>query len=301
MTLASTTLPATRQLELVEIQFHGDLLQAALDTTSGERYVVIRRICENLGVAYQRQLQKLTSYHWATVTKMVSVAQDDKLRELAFLPLSQVPMWLSHISPNKLTGEGVERLQKIQKLKQYQLEAVDVLYNHFLAPHFGPQPANHAGASQAAQPPEDSILAQARLLVEMRERQLALEGKVAGVARGQQQIATRVDDAVQKVKDLIAMQKAAIGVLEETPRSDQAAQPLTTRAKVNMLVRRWVVACDLNRDFERAWNYLYEQFYYRNHFDAKRRAENSGLSPLDEVERAGRIEELYALASVLFA
>jgi hypothetical protein len=298
--LATTNLPATRQLELAEIQFHGDLLQAALDTTTGERYVVIRRICENLGVAYQRQLQKLTSYHWATVTKMVSVAQDDKLRELAFLPLSQVPMWLSHISPSKLAGEGAERLQKIHKLKQYQLEAVDVLYHHFLEPHFGPQPANHAGASQAAQPPEDSILAQARLIVEMRERQLALEGQVAGMAQGQQRIVARVEDAVQKVGDLVAMHKAAIGVLEETPRSDRDAAPLTTRAKINMLVRKWVVACDLNRDFERAWNYLYEQFYYRNHFDAKRRAENSGMSPLDEVERAGRLEELYALASTLF-
>jgi hypothetical protein len=298
--LATTNLPAPGQYELVEVPFHGDLLEAARDITTGMIYVVIRRICENLGVAFQSQLTKLRGYHWAGVTMIVMPDQRGHQQGLAVLPLSQVPMWLSHIHPSKLGGEGTERLQKIQKLRGYQLEVVDVLYRHFLEPHFGPQPANHAGASQVTQSSQDPILAQARLIVELRQQQLALEGQVAGVARGQQRIVARVEDAVQKVDDLVAMHKAAIGVLEETPRSDRDAAPLTTRAKINMLVRKWVVACDLNRDFERAWNYLYEQFYYRNHFDAKRRAEHSGLSPLDEVERAGRLEELYALASTLF-
>jgi hypothetical protein len=78
-------------VEVVEVPFYGDSIEAACDTQDGSFYVSIRRVCENLGINFGRQLQKLKEYHWATVRMMSTVAQDDKQRELAFLPLAQVP------------------------------------------------------------------------------------------------------------------------------------------------------------------------------------------------------------------
>lgn len=293
----ASNLPATRQFELVEVPFHGDLLEAVRDVATREVLVVIRRICENLGVAFQSQLAKLKGYHWAGVTMIVTPDQRGRPQELAALPLSQVPMWLSHIHPNKLTGEGAERLQKIRKLKQYQLEAVDVLYRHFLEPHFGPQPANHAGASQA---PQDPILALTEAIAAQRREQLALESKVTDLDQGQRMIQSTLGEVKQRVDEMRDVTLAAQGVLAELPRSDRPAAPLTTRSRINILVRTWVAGNDLNLDYKAAWDFLYQQFYYRYHFDAKRKSEHSGRSKLDEVELAGKLEDLYALASELF-
>jgi hypothetical protein len=69
-------------IEVVEVPFYGDLLEAARDTQDGPVYVSIRRVCENLGIDFSGQLQKLKGCHGATVTMIVIVAQDDKRRNL---------------------------------------------------------------------------------------------------------------------------------------------------------------------------------------------------------------------------
>jgi hypothetical protein len=95
---------ANHSNEVVDIPFYGDLIEAARDMQSGTVHVSIRRVCDNLCINFNRQLQQLKDYHWATVNEMSTVAQDGKQRELAFLPLAQVPAWMMHINHNKVGG-----------------------------------------------------------------------------------------------------------------------------------------------------------------------------------------------------
>ena len=82
---------AGHAIEVVDVPSHGDSIGAGRDTQNGAIYVSIRRVRDNLGITVRGQLERLKGYHWATVTMMLSVAQDGKPRKLAFLPLVQVP------------------------------------------------------------------------------------------------------------------------------------------------------------------------------------------------------------------
>jgi hypothetical protein len=73
---------ANHAIDVVEVPFHGDSIEAARDTQDGTVYVPIRRVRENLGIATRRQLEKLKGCHGAAVTMIVMVAQDDKRRNL---------------------------------------------------------------------------------------------------------------------------------------------------------------------------------------------------------------------------
>lgn len=110
---------------LLRISFHGDTIEC-VRSDDGQAYVVIKRVCENLGIAYQPQIAKLQEAKWATVTMIVTVGNDGKSREMACLNMVAVPKWLSDINPKKIADELLRH-----KLEIYQAEAAGVLWNHF--------------------------------------------------------------------------------------------------------------------------------------------------------------------------
>lgn len=124
------------QSELVP--FHGGHIEAVRDESS-KVHVVVKRVCEALGVDQAGQLRKLKSSPWATVDMMSTVAEDGKLRETACVDLDTLPMWLATINPRKVT-EDTRKL-----LEAYQREAAAVLRDHF----FG-RPRDRAEVSQMA-------------------------------------------------------------------------------------------------------------------------------------------------------
>lgn len=118
---------------LIKVQFHGDTLDAC-GTCREDAEVSIRRVCDNLGLATQRQLSKLKTKSWATVTEKVMVAEDGKPRAMALIALKSLPMWLATIDPRKV------KEQYREKLAQYQNECADVLARHFLRIPAAPEP-----------------------------------------------------------------------------------------------------------------------------------------------------------------
>jgi hypothetical protein len=77
--------PRTKHaIEVVDVPFHGDSIEAARDPRDGSFHVSIRPVSENLGITFSGQLQKLNGYHWATVVMITVVAQDNKQRYLRF-------------------------------------------------------------------------------------------------------------------------------------------------------------------------------------------------------------------------
>ncbi len=108
---------------LVEVPFYGDTLQACRE---GETVsVVIKRVCDALGIAQQAQLSKLKGKPWAVVTMSVATASDGKNYEVACLNLDALPMWLATIEPNRVSESARP------KLVAYQTECARVLRDHF--------------------------------------------------------------------------------------------------------------------------------------------------------------------------
>lgn len=114
---------AKDRMAVVEVPFYGDVIEAVQDESGV--WVSIRRGCENLGVATQRQLDKLKSKPWACVTEKVMHDSTGREQKIACLHLDAVPMWLATIDARKLK----EHLR--EKLARYQKEAAKVLADHF--------------------------------------------------------------------------------------------------------------------------------------------------------------------------
>ena len=95
-------------------------------------YVAMKPICENIGLDWEAQRQRIKRNHVLDVSACMIkvVAQDGKFREVLALPIGCLNGWLMGVDANKVKPEIKDTLIK------YQLECYDVLYKHFM-----PKPA----------------------------------------------------------------------------------------------------------------------------------------------------------------
>jgi len=126
---------------LEKFNFHGDTLDVVTNE-KGEHYVVLARLCEPLGLAPNKQAEKLKKLTWACATIMVAQDESGRKQELFCLPIRSVAGWLFTINPGKVKPHLRE------KLALYQRECAEVLADHFLGRR-GATPA--LGAEQIAQ------------------------------------------------------------------------------------------------------------------------------------------------------
>lgn len=143
--------------------------------------------------------------------------------------------------------------------------------------------AGYEVTSEAIQPQPQTtaemFLMVARQAVEQERRTKALEVKLAQIE---------------------ATQQKAIASLDEVAEPEVEAEELTTRAKLNRLVRDYSAANAVH--FQEVWRRIYREFRDRYHVDLKQRAKNiqanggRKFTSLDICEQLGKIEELYAVA-----
>lgn len=109
--------------ELVKFPFHGD----ELDVVPGEgvAHLVVRRVCEVLGVSYQGQIEKLKSDP-SIGLKMILTPSAGGPQETACIDIRSLPLWLATIHPSKVKPDVRE------KLVAYKRECAEVLAEHFL-------------------------------------------------------------------------------------------------------------------------------------------------------------------------
>ena len=114
-----THLPQTVKFnnQSIPVFFHND-----------KPYVAMRPICENIGLDWTAQAQKIKRHHIlnSTMVMITIVAQDGKNREMATLPIGYLNGWLMSVDVNRVKPEIKDTLIK------YQLECFDVLYKHFM-------------------------------------------------------------------------------------------------------------------------------------------------------------------------
>ncbi|OCG59932.1 phage antirepressor N-terminal domain-containing protein [Gilliamella sp. Nev3-1] len=114
----------SNQIQLV--QFHNQ--QISILNYNNKPYVAIKPICENIGLDWEAQRQRIKRNEILNSTAFMIkvVAKDGKNRDVLCLPLGYLNGWLAGIELSRVNPE----IKPI--LKQYQLECFDVLYNHFM-------------------------------------------------------------------------------------------------------------------------------------------------------------------------
>jgi hypothetical protein len=101
--------------------FHGD--EILTFQRGGEPMVAMRRIVENLGMAWKPQTVKLMAQKDKfNCDDMVTVAPDGKRRAMLCMPVAKLALWLATINPNKITD-----LVTRAKVERYQAESAVAL------------------------------------------------------------------------------------------------------------------------------------------------------------------------------
>ena len=107
------------------IPFNGEKIMAI--SQDNKKFVVPKQICENLGVDWSAQRQKIErdSVLSSTMVMITTVAKDGKNREMLALPLEYLNGWLFGIDDTRVKKEIR------QKVIDYKKQCYIVLYEYF--------------------------------------------------------------------------------------------------------------------------------------------------------------------------
>jgi prophage antirepressor-like protein len=111
--------------QLISVNFHDQSLVATV--LKGQPYVALKPICENLGLTWHGQFERIKRHPVlnSTVRVIRTTAEDVKQREMVMLPLDYLNGWLFGIDVFRVKPEVKDRLIA------YQKECFDVLAAHF--------------------------------------------------------------------------------------------------------------------------------------------------------------------------
>ena len=131
----------------------------------------------------------------------------------------------------------------------------------------------------------------AELILEQAQQLVNLE-------REQELLKIRSQEHERRIALIEQHREQALEKLEKLPRSIEPASQMSDRDKINEIIR--AIAQRDNIPYGKLWNKAYKQLYYREHYDARTRAKNSGLSQIEQIEHDGMMEKLYAIVSEIF-
>lgn len=111
--------------DIVEVPFNGSMM-IAQKSDDGEIYAALKPICENIGIAYNGQWERLKRTPWANVRMIRTVGADGKQRDMVAISRKTLTMWLATIDTNRLGDE-----QARHNVTVYQKEAAEALDKYF--------------------------------------------------------------------------------------------------------------------------------------------------------------------------
>lgn len=304
-------------MELVKIEFHGQEIEAM--EKDGRVWVVVKRVCENLGIDHRSQRKKIQGNPAFEDLRGDITLQVPSGAKTAFaVDLDAFTLWLGSISAAKVKKEVRDILIA------YQREAMQVLREHFFPSLSQPQtqaapaPVVSQEDGLAVYDDNDEIETMLRAMLDHRTqirelRVISQENRekadeALATATTAQVTATQADekattaivrlDQWEKEKAVAARRlmqfpsPEELGVEEDVPE-----RPL--RSCLGELVRAH--AYTSARGFDEVWRELYREFRDRYGVDLRARARNRNAKPLDVAEEEGLMEALYALAHSLYA
>lgn len=111
--------------DIVEVPFNGSAM-IAQKSDDGEIYTALKPICEDIGIAYNGQWERLNRTPWATIRMIRTVGADGKQRDMVAISRKTLTMWLATIDTNRLSDE-----QARHNVIVYQQEAAEALDQYF--------------------------------------------------------------------------------------------------------------------------------------------------------------------------
>ncbi len=278
-----TALTEVKALETKEVSFNGQTLLGFIDD-SGNIFTSLKRICENLGLAWQSQLTKIKTHDILNrgITEIVTPTNSGYQKAIGY-NVDFLPSWLLTIKPKKVKEEVRSLLEK------YQLEAVKVLRDAFIKKQEVKQDKPLSLS--------EMLLVQAQLNVDLEKKLSQVNNQMLEVKNEVSQVNNQVSNLDQKVKQILEQKEEGLKNLDCIEYSETLPLFKTERTKVRQLVNAYAGA--FNCSPKEVWNKLYTEFYYRYKRNIKLLADNRNMKPLDFVESSGLMEDLYNLASNL--
>ena len=244
------------------VKFHDDFLEVvrvaangAVGKVGNEYWVAVKKVCENIGLKYTIQYQKLKS---AYDTKLIKVKTAGGMQEMFCIPLNQLNGWLYTINPNKVKAIAKE------KLLAYKKECQEVLYNHFIQKATPPQncPAADNMSTRIAGYKGQLALKKKQIeemqwrIIQLEEelkeckrtdhRQIMLEHNLLDLAGGYARLREEILGSVEALELVASSLKDRIktidhfikGIERYMPEAKSVAKTATEHAKTN---RQWMM------------------------------------------------------------
>lgn len=158
-----------RTHSLVEVPFHNQTIFAQ-SQADGTISVALKPVCENLGITYGSQYNRLQRAEWAVVFMMKTTGADGKTYEMVGIDRQTFVMWLATIDTSRIRNAEAKQL-----IILYQREAAKALDAYF----------NEGGAIRTCEgDTDDDIMARALVIanktLERRNQRIQeMETKVA--------------------------------------------------------------------------------------------------------------------------
>lgn len=109
---------------IVHVPFNGQTIEAQASGTSWQ--TALKPVCENIGIAFNGQLERLKRQPWAVVRMTHTTGSDGKIYEMVMVDRQTFVMWLATIDTNRLKNQ-----QAREVVVAYQKEAAHALDAYF--------------------------------------------------------------------------------------------------------------------------------------------------------------------------
>jgi len=240
-------------------------IEIVIDTKTGEAFASIRGYARMSGKprsTIQSRVDRLEKGGRISPSKTAEVLTPGGIQGVRLLDEDTIAEWIAEDNPQiatQLLKLGVRGF--LHKLAGYEVTSTATS-----------QPPAIATPLQALQVAVEN-------LVQQEQRITALEQQ-----QQQQSLA---------VAEILEDKRIATEQLRALPAPIVEAPELTTRAKINQLVRNYVGRTNVSH--RETWNRLYKEFFYRCSYNAGERAKNRGIKKLDCIEQDGLMEQFYAV------
>lgn len=109
---------------IVQVPFNGQIIEAQKE---GDTVLVaLKPLCENIGVAFNGQFERLKRQPWAVVRMTRTTGADGKTYNMTMIDRRTFTMWLATIDTSRLKSESARDV-----VVAYQREAADALDRYF--------------------------------------------------------------------------------------------------------------------------------------------------------------------------
>ncbi|MBX0330497.1 hypothetical protein K2Z83_22845 [Oscillochloris sp. ZM17-4] len=239
-------MPAPRQKV---VTFYGDEVIAIQQPDTGAIFVPIARLCDNLGIARNRQAQRIREHPVISqgFTSML-IDTGGGAQESQCLRLDMIPYWLAGVNANRV-AEGVR-----EKLIRYQTEVATVLWEAFrpeiLAAGETPIAAPLRSGAELAYEIATAVQHLAR-------QQMDLEARLNRAGQWAKTVDLRldtVDTHIGEVEDRLGTLELQVSPQQPISEEQAADLALSVKAVANALEQRGT-----RNGYQRVYGELYRQ------------------------------------------